>query len=348
VLEAPPGATGISKNPEARANLRREWGELHKGPDKAGSIGILWEGIQYKQTSISNIDAQWMDAKKYDRYEAAGLLNLPPHKLGELSDSSVRANLEEQNADYEQRTLRRWFNRLSEEFSRKLLTVDEWLSDDYEFVWDVHEILKPDIDSMATIADKLVKAAIMNPNEARKWFRMKPYEGGDEYGSPAINPRPDTPAEPMPGDPKEEPTPPKDPPKPAVTNAHRELLLDRLTHFLEREKIMLRQSAEESKNFVSWVDKFYDGNGKPPKLLELFDSVAGPGVNAALSVGAPVQDLVAIVQSYGRQRGKALLETCATVTANELPAAVAVYLDKQTTNMAEQLLGVAWESKHGS
>lgn len=339
VLESPMGGA-ISKDPEARKNLRREWNALHQGPDRAGAIAILVDGITYKQISHTNVDSQWIEAIKLSIIQAAGLLNLPPHKLGSMEDSSTRSNLEEQNADYVQRTLTRWFNRLSQEMQRKLLTEKEWLSDLYSIVWDDHVFMKADIDTATSIADRMVKATIWNPNEARRYLGYAPREGGEVYGSPAINPNqkgPEDGAE----------SPDNGRPRGATTeNAHRELLLDRVLHLLDCESTRLKYAAKNAKNFVQWLDEFYIDDDA--KFSTLSDSLMGSSVRASCAAGLDARGITPAVESYAKSRHAQLLEACSTVTKDELPALIEKLAGDNSTLVAQGLLatalgGTEWE-----
>jgi HK97 family phage portal protein len=336
VLEAPPEAAGISKNPEARKNLREEWNAVHRGPDKAGAIAILWEGIKYHQTSASNVESQWLDAMKFDVYQAAALLNLPPHRLGAMQDSSVRANLEEQNQTYKQMTLTRWANRLDEECRRKLLTEKEWLSDRYRFVFDWDTFLQADIDTRTQVADRNVKATIWNPNEARRYLGFPPREGGEEYGSPAINPK-------RPEDGKESPDNGR--PANAVAigiTAHKELILDRVLHLLECESSRLRHAAKNASrgvsNFVQWVDAFYLGSDD--SLSTLVDSICGASINACAEAGLDARGVHSAVASYAKTRHKQCLDAC-EVPKEELQAAIEKVIGSEQHLIAQGLLATA-------
>ena len=335
---------------EARDNLRNEWQKIHGGSENQGKIAILWEGMKFNATSMTNIDAQWIDAKRLDVYEAAGLLVLPPHKLGAMQDSSVRANLEEQNSDYVQRSLRRWYNRCSEEFSRKLLTEKEWLSDEFAFMWDIDEFLKADIDTLTTVHDRLVKATIECPNEARDKIGLPPYEGGDVFGSPAINPRP------QPGkEPAEDEKPPKTPEKQAenVQNAHRELLYDRILHLVEREGHNLNRAAKNAKNFVEWLDEFYlpsnlRGAEIDSQFCHLAKSIVGTSVRACLSAGFQVSGFDRAIANYAKHRHAVLLEACSDVTQAELPATVERVVNTEAELIAQGLLATSIGITHGT
>jgi HK97 family phage portal protein len=331
VLEAPAG-NAISKDKEARANLRSEWNAVHRGPDKAGAVAILWEGITFKQMTQTNVDSQWIEAKKAGIYDAAALLNLPPHKLGALEDSSVRANLEEQNADYVNRTLNRHYNRADEEYRRKLLTEKEWQSDEFQFKHDSDAFLKGDIDTLTTVADRCVKATLMNPNEGRRLLGLKPYPGGEKYGSPAINPT--TPQRPEDG--KESPDNGR--PRNQVENAHKDLLYDRILHLLECETTRVRHAAKSVKNFVEWLDEFYVGG--EAKFTTLASSVMATSVSASRSAGIQVEYAPALAK-YAKHRHSVLLEACSGVTKDGLPAAIEKLINSERELVAQGLLATA-------
>lgn len=340
---AQPG--GVLEHPnklsdEARANLRREWESIHGGPDNAGRIAILWEGMKFNATSMTNIDAQWHEAKKLNRVDSASLLNLPAHKLNALEDSSVRSNLEEQNEVYKQMTLTRWSNRMDEEFRRKLLTDKEWKSDEYAFVFDWDAFLRADIDTLTTVGDRCVKAEILNRNEARRMIGFAPYEGGEKFGSPAINPQTDSPSS-AGQRPKEEQNMPQNRLK-TVENAHRDLLYDRIQHLIERESHNLLRAAKRAKNFVEWLDEFYLGRDDGDSTFALLaDSIMGTSVRACLAAGFDARGLLAAVASYAKTRHKLCLEACSSVTQDELPATIERLAGSEAALVAHGLFATA-------
>lgn len=338
VLEAPQGAA-ISKDKEARKNLRNEWNEVHRGPDRAGSVAILWEGIVYKQTSSTNQDAQWHEATEAEVYQAARLLNLPPHKLGALQDSSVRANIEEQNADYVLRSLSRWYNRADEEYRRKLLTQKERMTGEYQFKHDSAAFLRGDIDTLSTVADRLVKAELANRNEGRAMLGMPPYEGGDKFGSPAINPQTGGKAR----DQNDPNTPQKSPKQADKTqNAHRELLLDRLMHFIDRENHNLARASVNAKNFLEWLDDFYIGrDGSEATIVALVESIMGSSVRACCAAGVDARGIVVSITSYAKKRHAQLLEACSSVTKDELPATIEKIANHGPSAIAQGILATS-------
>ncbi len=133
--------------PESRRNLRKEWMEQHGGSDKSGHVGILTDSITWKPTSITNEDAQWLDARRFSREDMASWFNLPAHMLNALENSSVRANLEEQNKAFYFHSLRPWLIRWQDETYRKLFTNTERRTAVFSVRFNANALLSADFET---------------------------------------------------------------------------------------------------------------------------------------------------------------------------------------------------------
>lgn len=85
--DARPG--GILEHPgvlsdEAHKRLRSSWESRHQGLDKSHRIAILEEGMKYDEIGMPLEDAQFLETRKYQRSEIAGLFRVPPHMIGDL------------------------------------------------------------------------------------------------------------------------------------------------------------------------------------------------------------------------------------------------------------------------
>jgi len=229
--------TDAAFNAEAHKNLRKEWQETQGGANR-NSIAILWEGLEFKPMSMSNEDSQWLEARKLDREFVASLFNLPAFKLNAMENSAVRANLEEQNRDYFQTSLSRWTNRFAEEAKRKLLTKSQQVSGGHWFKWFPEAFLRGDIQKRMTSYGIAITHRIMSPNEARRLEDMNPYEGGDEYLNPAI--------EPAGGDNVA-----------AQQGKTAELIESQIGAVLAIEAYRVENAGRTAKNYVAWAEKFY-------------------------------------------------------------------------------------------
>lgn len=324
---------------ESRRLLREDFERMHSGADNANRVAILPENIDYMTISQTNEQSQWIEAKRMARQEAASLLNLPLPMLNSFEDSPARATLEEMRTQYLQQTLTRYFNLWSQEMSKKLLSYQEFRSGKYEFVWDTSEFMKGDIETMAQVHSQLITSGIENPNEARESFGKKPYEGGDEYGSPHINPKSDE--EP----PEREPAEATGGGENAMKNAkaaHRRLLSERLRHVVQREYAAVRESAKGAKNFVAWLDDYYlGGDSKPSKVQHLAQTAAGNAVDACESIGLPAGAIYTAIADYAAMRHRALLKTAELATQEQLPSVVELALEAEPESVAEGLLASA-------
>ena len=292
--------------PEGRENLRRDWERLHSGAENAGKIAVLWEAMEFQEMSMTNIDAQWKEAMELDIRRVASLFSIPAYMLNADVDLKGVTNLEELRADYLQRTLTRWFNRLSEELGRKLLRRDEYLTDEYRFSWDTFEFLRGDFDTTSAVADRLIKAEVINRNEAREWFGLPPYEGGDMFGNPAINPIQDSPET------TEEPPETDETDDESMENRQHkvflfDLLAEHLALFFSHEQAEIEKAASRPQ-FVKWIEAYYCGTD--PKVVALLEKIVGTSIRSCSPSLIDRNDLVDRLESRSVAQKNKLLVLC--------------------------------------
>ena len=178
MLEAPENSMMKTKDAEEFLDWFRK---NHDGDDNAGKTGLLTRGIKANVLNMSASDSQFLENRKFQRQDAA-LWFLLESILGD--DSSVSYNsLEQKNLAYLQNCLGPWLKVWEEECEVKLLTEGE-LAKGYYFKFNDGSLLRTDKQTTATIVSTLITSRVMSPNEAREWFDMNPYEGGDTYENP--------------------------------------------------------------------------------------------------------------------------------------------------------------------
>lgn len=252
--------SGVLQHPgklsrEAREEMRKDWDAIHSGADNAGRMAILWEGMTLNPYSISNHDAQWLEAMRLDREQCAGIFNLPPHKLGALENAAVRSNLEEQNREYYNTSLARHVNKTREELNDKLMTRP-----DMDVRPDPTEILRGDLLTQVETAERAITATIWSPNEARVWMGMNPREGGDEYTNPNTTAGGEKPA----GDERE------------MKQAARAMVDRQARQLCMAEHNRLVNKSKGRKELASYLDQFY-----PTDFQELAKEVLYPAYHVA-------------------------------------------------------------------
>ena len=247
-------------SPEARANFRSEWDQIHQGVENSHKIALLAEGMDYVPFNVSMEASQTEELRKLDRQFVAELFGLPLFKLNSLENSSTRSNLEQQNQEYLQGSLMRWLNRFAEEFRRKLLTERE-RREGYYFRWITEALLRGDTPSRFSAYGVAIQNRIMNPNEVREKEDMAPYEGGDEYGNPNIDPKQ------SPDDAKAANDADNAGGRPPGSSSADSAIDRKLAEVVKAERNSVTRGAE-SENFIKWVDEYYGAAGGWWQLIE--------------------------------------------------------------------------------
>lgn len=170
-------------NKDARDSLRRDWDEMHGGPAKAGRVGILHGGMDFKPLSMSNDDAQFLESRQFTVREIARWFRLPPHMLADIADSSVRANIEQQAIEFVIYSMKPWIVRWEQALNRKLLSRDERRTMYFEFL--LESLLRGDIESRYRAYSTARQWGWMSVNEIRRSENLNSIENGDLYLQPA-------------------------------------------------------------------------------------------------------------------------------------------------------------------
>jgi HK97 family phage portal protein len=174
VLESP---QKLSK--DSVSNLREQWEELHRGGDNSHRVAVLEMGMKASRVTINPEDAQFLETRKFQVVEVARIFRLPPHKIGDYSQSHL-ANIEASNLDYASTVLTPWCRMVEQQLDFKLLTEDERRAGFY-FQHDMTSLLRGDSQSRANFYAKLRDLGAINPNEIRAKENLDPIEGGDVY-----------------------------------------------------------------------------------------------------------------------------------------------------------------------
>lgn len=302
---------GVLKTPnrlsqEAIKNIRQDWNSVHGGADNAGRVAILGESLEYQAIALSMEHAQVEELRKLDRQFVASLFNLPLFKLNSLENSSTRSNLEQQNQEYLQGSLMRWLNRFAEEFRRKLLTKEQ-RNQGYYYRWITEALLRGDTQSRFSAYGVAIQNRIMNPNECREKEDMEPYEGGDEFGNPNIDPKAANDADNQGG-------------RPPGTESAEALIGDRLRNLIAAECNSVRRAASEAKNFVKWIDEFYGDGGA---FGSLADKILRPTVQALGEIVPGLTfDEADWSASHAAESKRLLLKLCDQTTKDGLADAI--------------------------
>lgn len=174
VLETP----GKFASKEDRQALREDFEALYAGPNSAHRVAILDQGLQYKAVSISMEDAQYLEARKFNRSEIAGIFGVPLHKIGDLERATF-SNIEHQSIGYVTDSLTPWLVNWEQAIKRDLLNGDS----DRFVKFNVNALLRGDTKSRAEARAIERRNGIISANEWRESEDLNPRTdaGGDKY-----------------------------------------------------------------------------------------------------------------------------------------------------------------------
>jgi HK97 family phage portal protein len=111
---------------DAADAFRAEMNAMHAGAGNAHRFMVLWNGWKWTKTTIPPNEAQFLESRAFQVLEVARMFRLPPHKIGDYSQSHL-ANIEEANIDYMVTVLMPWCESMDQEYNRKLFTREERL-----------------------------------------------------------------------------------------------------------------------------------------------------------------------------------------------------------------------------
>jgi len=172
-------ATGILTHPgqledEAYENLKKSIREWATGENALRPI-ILEEGMDWKQITVAPNEAQFLQARQYQRTEIVALYRVPLHLIGDLQ-RATNNNIEHQSIDYVRYCLRPWAVKIEQEVNRKLLAPPYLMEHNFQ------DLQRGDFASQSASYMALRNGGVYSGNDVLRAMRQNPIpreEGGD-------------------------------------------------------------------------------------------------------------------------------------------------------------------------
>ncbi len=164
-------------------NLRKALQEAYSGLGQSHRLMLLEEGMKVEKYGIPPDDCQFLESRNFQIPEVARWLNLPPHKLKDLTRSSFN-NIEEENGSYVVDSLLPWLVRLETNYNIQLLTAGDrglYGQGRLYFKHIVEGLLRGDAASRAAFYTVMLDRGVFSINEVREKEDMDPVEGGDVH-----------------------------------------------------------------------------------------------------------------------------------------------------------------------
>jgi hypothetical protein len=137
---------------------------------------VLEEGMKFETYSIPNEDAQFLETRKFQRAEIAGMYGVPPHMIGDTERStSWGTGIEEQVLGFMKFTIQPYLAKWEQEINRKLFDVGgRYFA---EFVVD--GLLRADIGKRYTAYSIGRQWGWLSADDIRELENMNPLSDGD-------------------------------------------------------------------------------------------------------------------------------------------------------------------------
>lgn len=250
ILEAPIGA--LREHDKAKEFIDA-FNAMEGGAKNAGKAALLREGVKASVIGQSNNDAQLIELQKFSRQDVGLLFGIGA--MPGDGESTSYNSLEQENLAYLV-ALDRWAVKWEEECDRKLRTAVQKIRNSHYFKFNFATLLRTDLSSTMSALSVAITARIMNPNEARAKLDMNPYEGGDEFLNPAIEPTQDD--ENNAGDDTVTEDDSEDMNKKKTSDTTNMLAVEEtLRTMLAREASDVTNGTRKG-NFLNWLDRYYD------------------------------------------------------------------------------------------
>jgi HK97 family phage portal protein len=163
---------------EAYARLLSSWRERHEGLSNAQRLAILEDGMKYNKIGIPPEDAQFLETRRFQRSEIAGMFRVPLHMIGDLERATF-SNIEHQSTEYVVYSVQPWLRRIEARAQVSLLLRPEQERYFAEFLVD--GLLRGDAVSRNQAYSTARQWGWMSANDIRRLENMDTVAGGDVY-----------------------------------------------------------------------------------------------------------------------------------------------------------------------
>ena len=142
------------------------------------SVIVLEGGMTATTFSSSPVDSHLLDVERITRNRVATVYNLPPHMLGDYTDTSF-STAQQQYQEFLQLTMIPIVQQWEDEMNRKLLLPQDW-ANGLRIAFDTDAMIRADVVAMANKHQMAIRGGWMRPNEVREREHRPPDPYGDK------------------------------------------------------------------------------------------------------------------------------------------------------------------------
>src|SRR5262245_23271994 len=168
---------------EGAQRLAADFKRTYQGPDRAGEIAILEEGLKWQAISVSPEATELLASRQFSIETIARIYRVPPPVIGDLSHGTY-SNVTELGRWFYQHTIVPWLTRWERTIERSLFS-DEGRRI-YETEFDADGLTRANMLERYQAYRIAREIGLNSANELRRYENMNPRTdpGGDEFLSP--------------------------------------------------------------------------------------------------------------------------------------------------------------------
>lgn len=164
---------------EVSDRIRDSWNQAFAGSGNARKTAVLEEGMSIERLTLSAEDAQFLETRKFQRSEIAGLFRVPAHLIGDLERATF-SNIEAQQIDFVMHCIRPRLVRWEQALSRDLFIAPDLYFPEF----NVEGLLRGDAKSRFDSYAIARNWGWLSVNEIRERENLNPIPEGDIYLQP--------------------------------------------------------------------------------------------------------------------------------------------------------------------
>lgn len=165
---------------EAYGRIKKSFDAATSG-ENAHKTALLEEGMKWEKVSMNADDAQFLETRKYQRAEIAGVFRVPAHMINDLERATF-SNIEHMGLQFVTQALMPWLNRLEKAIRRDCFSKEDKSTHTGRFNPAI--LMRGDAASRADFYASAIQWGWMTRNEARQMesemgFALNPLDGLD-------------------------------------------------------------------------------------------------------------------------------------------------------------------------
>jgi hypothetical protein len=165
---------GSFANTHDKQTFRDSWQTMQGGTNR-GKVAVLEKGMKFHELSLTNSDAQFVEARAAKVTDLCRIFRVPPHMIGDLSRATF-SNIEQQSIEFWTNTMLPWAEMWESSIEFHLLGEDS----PFEPEFNMDRMLRGDSAARTAYYTGGITGGWLTRNEAREMEGLDPLDDLDE------------------------------------------------------------------------------------------------------------------------------------------------------------------------